>query len=322
VAEQAGLVRCFDNRADTDKTILALDISQKVRRVHNEEGLLGLAFHPGPLKNDRLYVYYSASDPRRNVLSQFKINFPSLKADAASEKVFLEIEKPYGNHNGGMLAFGPDGFLYVAVGDGGAGGDPHGNGQNRNTLLGKILRIDVDKEADKRPYEIPPDNPFVRDERARPEIYAYGLRNPWRFSFDRDTGALWAADVGQDRWEEVDVINKGGNYGWNLREGAHTFKGVDPGARLIDPVVEHGRDEAQSITGGYVYRGKKFPELAGAYIYGDFMTGNVWALWFDGRRVKKHVKIAQAELISSFGEDAAGEIYLTSFNGKIYRLSR
>jgi glucose/arabinose dehydrogenase len=325
VVEQDGFVRCFDNDPAATESRLILDISKKVRRVHNEEGLLGLAFHPGSGGRGTAYVFYSASDPLRSVVAELDCDLDPLAIDAASEKIVLEFEKPYGNHNGGMLAFGPDGHLYISVGDGGSAGDPKGNGQSLRTLLGKILRIDVmnaDKGVSGRLYSVPADNPFLRNPGARPEIYAYGLRNVWRFSFDTQTGALWAGDVGQDKWEEIDIIHKGGNYGWNLREGAHTFKGVDPGARLIDPVVEHGRQEAQSITGGYVYRGKKFPELDGAYIYGDFMSGNIWALWVDGRGIRKHKKIARGELISSFGQDAAGEIYFTSFDGKIYTLAK
>lgn len=310
VVEQGGRVRFLapDGRAQT-----VLDIGGKVRRVHNEEGLLGLAFHPGYPRHGRIYVYYSASDPRRNVLSEWTVR----NGRAEAERVLLDINKPYGNHNGGMLAFGPDGFLYISVGDGGSGGDPHGNAQNTATLLGKILRIDVDKSAPGRAYAIPPDNPFAKAPGARPEIWAYGLRNVWRFSFDRQTGALWAGDVGQDAWEEIDLVTRGGNYGWNLREGKHVYKkGRTHGGPAIEPVLELPRSEAQSITGGYVYRGDKFPDLSGAYVFADFMTGKIWS-WRGGRLTH----IAQGELISSFGEDQNGELFYTSLDGKIYTLA-
>ncbi len=322
VAEQDGRVWAFPNDPRAKTPVLAGDISAQVRRVHNEEGLLGLAFHPRFQQNRKVYLHYSAGDPRRNVLSEFRMDAPGRLLLPATERVILQVEQPYGNHNGGMIAFGPDGFLYIALGDGGSGGDPHGHGQNKGTLLGKILRIDVDRQDPGRAYAVPPDNPFVQEPGARGEIWAFGLRNPWRFSFDRATGRLWAGDVGQNAWEEIDVIEKGGNYGWNLREGRHPFKpGPAPGP-LQEPAAEHGRDEAQSITGGYVYRGARLPELAGAYVYGDFMTGNIWALRPDGPGAGKPRRIAQGELISSFGEDRAGELYFTSFDGKIYTLEK
>lgn len=312
VAEQGGRIRAFPNRTDAAEAAVVLDLSSKVRRVHNEEGLLGFAFHPGFARNGFLFVQYSASGPRRNIIS--RLTWKGKAFDPASEKVILEVSQPYGNHNGGMLAFGPDGFLYVGLGDGGSAGDPQDRAQNKDDLLGKILRLDVDREEGGKPYAVPPDNPFRGQKGARPEIWAWGLRNPWRFSFDRKTGDLWAGDVGQDKWEEVDLIKKGLNYGWNRWEGLEPFKGGGTG--FEPPVAVHGREEAQSITGGYVYRGKAIPGLAGAYVYGDFMSGQVWAL----RRRGKPEKIAKAELISSFGEDGAGELYLTSFDGNIYVL--
>jgi uncharacterized membrane protein YozB (DUF420 family)/glucose/arabinose dehydrogenase len=277
VAEQDGRVWRFDNRPDAAEKSLVLDISKEVRRVHNEEGLLGLAFHPKFKENGRMYIHYSAGNPRRNVLSFFRLDRRRETADPASEEIVLEVEQPYGNHNGGMIAFGPDGYLYVALGDGGAAGDPHGHGQSKKSLLGKILRLDADRRSPGLAYAVPPDNPFAGRPGARGEIWALGLRNPWRFSFDRETGALWAGDVGQDKWEEINIVKKGGNYGWNCREGRHAFKPCPP-ADFIEPAAEHGREEAQSVTGGYVYRGKKIPWLAGRYVYGDFMTGNIWAL--------------------------------------------
>jgi glucose/arabinose dehydrogenase len=323
VAEQDGRIWWFENQAAAASRRLALDITRQVRRVHNEEGLLGFAFHPKFKDNRHVFLQYSASRPRRNVISRFRMDKAGEMIDPASEEVFLEVEQPYGNHNGGMLAFGPDGFLYISLGDGGSAGDPHNNGQSLRTLLGKILRIDVDRREAGRPYAVPRDNPFRGRREARPEIWAWGLRNVWRFSFDRNTGRLWAADVGQNAWEEVDVIEKGGNYGWNCREAKHPFRRNQAGCGgpFIDPVAEHDRGEAQSLTGGYVYRGKKRPELAGAYVYGDFMTGNIWSLDSEGGGSVPRL-LARGELVSSFGEDRDGELYFTSFDGKIYTLRK
>jgi glucose/arabinose dehydrogenase len=327
--EQDGRIHLFENRPDADATELALDLTGQVRRVHNEEGLLGLAFHPGFAANRQVFLFYSASDPRRDVLSRFTFDEDRRKILRSSEEVLLEVTQPWGNHNGGMIEFGPDGFLYVSYGDGGAAGDPHGNAQNLRSLLGKILRIDVDRCDPGRPYAVPPDNPFVDTPGARPEIWAWGLRNVWRFSFDRATGRLWAGDVGQYKWEEIDLIEKGGNYGWNFREGAHPYahsrkkqKLTPPADRVfIDPIVEHFRTEARSITGGYVYRGRRLPTLAGAYLYGDFVTGYLWALRYDGERVTEHWRIGEAPAPASFGEDGDGEIYIVCFDGKIYTLA-
>ena len=219
-----------------------------------------------------------------------------------------------------MIAFGPDGYLYVALGDGGDGGDPLNNGQNKATLLGSILRIDVDRRDPNLAYAIPPDNPFVGVPDTRGELWAYGLRNVWRFSFDRQTGELWAGDVGQVKWEEIDLIRKGGNYGWNAWEGNHPFKPAGKVGPFEKPIIEHPRGQARSITGGYVYRGKKNPSLDGAYVYGDFATGLIWYLRYDGHRVTEHRYIAEVPSLSSFGEDQNGEIYIISFDGRIYQL--
>jgi len=323
VVEQRGKVYSFPNSPEAQQAETILDIQPKVLRRGNEEGLLGLAFHPDFKQNGSFYVMYSAPNPRRNVLSRFRLDPASGKAAPNSEAVILEVPQPYSNHNGGMLAFGPDGYLYIALGDGGSGGDPRGNGQNRATLLGAILRIDVDKTTPGRAYAIPADNPFVGKPDARGEIWAYGLRNPWRFSFDPDTGRLWAGDVGQVKWEEIDVIVKGGNYGWNVREGKHPYRPrAGLSTPLLDPVVEHGRADAKSITGGYVYRGKRLPALTGAYIYGDFVTGKVWYLRYDpaSEKVTEHGRLGRVPTIASFGIDSAGELYITSFTGRIHAL--
>src|SRR5690606_27821791 len=246
-----------DRGVGRDEVFVALDITGKARRRNNEEGLLGLAFSPDWQRTHEVFLHYSASDPVRNVLSRWTMDPQTLRIDPDSERVILEVEQPWGNHNGGHIDFGPDGYLYVTLGDGGAGGDPHNNGQNKTTLLGAILRIDV-TEPQSGTYDVPADNPFVDDPDAAPEIWAWGLRNVWRFSFDPETGLLWAGDVGQNKYEEIDIITKGGNYGWNIREGFHAFRRGAEGRKtpdLIDPVLEYDRQAGISVTGGYVYRG-------------------------------------------------------------------
>jgi quinoprotein glucose dehydrogenase len=236
----------------------------------------------------------------------------------------MRINHPYWNHKGGTIAFGPDGYLYIAVGDGGAANDPHGNGQNLKTPLGKILRIDVNGKDEGKEYAVPADNPFVNKKDAAGEIWAYGLRNVWRHAFDRETGTLWAGDVGQDLWEEIDIIVKGGNYGWNLREGFHKFgpKGVEPRADLIEPVWEYHHNVGKSITGGVVYRGKRAPQLVGKYLYGDYVTNRLWALDYDieAKKVIANYSLGKSENkpVITFGEDEAGEVYFTDFFGFIW----
>ena len=321
VVEQHGVVHRVDP-ASRERTDAFLDISARVSRTGNEEGLLGLAFDPGFAESGRFYVYYSAASPRRSVLSRFEVGGNGL-GDAASESVLLEAPQPYSNHNGGMIAFGPDGMLYVALGDGGSAGDPRRHGQDLGTLLGTILRIDVSQAAGGTGYAVPADNPFAGQSGARGEIWAYGLRNPWRFSFDRETGDLWTGDVGQNALEEVDVVRRGGNYGWNVMEGSLCFRPAACDASpFAAPVTEYGRDAGCSITGGYVYRGQRLPELRGVYLYGDFCSGRIWGLRWDGERVTEQAQLARAEFqIPSFGEDEAGEVYVLGFDGGIYMLT-
>ncbi len=338
VVEQRGRIRVFENRPDTRTAGVFLDIKAKVSRRDNEEGLLAVAFHRRYADNGFLYVYYSASKPRRGVLSRFTVSTDDPnRADPASEHLILEVEQPYGNHNGATVLFGPDGYLYLSLGDGGLANDPHGHGQNLSTLLGAIVRLDVDGQDPGLAYAIPVDNPFVDRPPARGEIWAYGLRNVWRMSFDRVTGDLWAGDVGQNTWEEIDLITRGGNYGWNIREAAHPFRPGDPADPLIDPVVEYpqrsGRQiVGQSVTGGYVYRGAAVAALYGAYVYGDYVSGRIWALRYADGAVQAHREIFAPPprvYISSFGEDSAGELYICAFDGldgsrggtgRIYRL--
>lgn len=302
-----------------------LDIRDRVNDAGSEEGLLGLAFDPDYTKNGYFYVYYSSAEPRRSVISRFEAGASQDAADPASERILLEVAQPFANHNGGHLVFGPDGYLYVGLGDGGSGGDPFGNGQNRGTLLGKILRIDVRRVDEVGSYVVPADNPFVGRSGARPEVWAYGLRNPWRFNFDRLTVELWAADVGQNALEEVDIVRKGGNYGWNIMEGSQCFR--DPEnecnqAGLEPPVAEYGHGDGCSVTGGYVYRGRRLPSLYGAYVYGDYCSGKIWALRYDNGRVTERLAIVPdgGVAISGFAEDQDGEVYVMDFGGGgIYR---
>ena len=325
VTEQPGRIRVFPNDQQATEADVFLDISDRVREVNNEEGLLGLAFDPDHRNNGYFYVYYSASNPRRSVLSRFSISGTDPnRADLDSEFVILEVAQPFGNHNGGQLAFGPDGYLYFGLGDGGAGGDPRGNGQNPGTLLSAILRLDIRGISNGRNYRIPPDNPFVGVAGAREEIWAYGLRNPWRFSFDKETGSLWVGDVGQNRWEEIDIVKKGLNYGWNIMEGRHCFEpstGCDTRG-LEFPVVEYGRSDGCSVTGGYVYRGRDIPSLLGAYVYGDFCSGKIWGLRSgDDPMATEHMLLVDSNvLITSFGEDQAGNLYIVSRNRGTYTL--
>jgi glucose/arabinose dehydrogenase len=332
VAEQYGRVLVFEDRPDVSETTVFLDLTDRVSMRHNEEGLLSLVFHPDYATNGQFFVYYTAKSPRRSVLSRFTVSSddPS-RADATSEHIILEVEQPYGNHNGGTVLFGPDGMLYLSLGDGGYANDPHEHGQNLGTLLASIIRIDVDHPDEGRAYGIPKDNPFIDTPGARPEIWAYGLRNVWRMHFDRETGALWAGDVGQNAWEEIDLIVRGGNYGWNRREGFHDFppnsgRTVD-GA--IDPVAEYGRREGISVTGGYVYRGSAIPALRGAYVYADYASGRIWGVRADGNVATANAVISTGKpvFVSSFGEARDGELLVCGFDradgreGRLYRVT-
>jgi glucose/arabinose dehydrogenase len=321
VVEQAGVIKRFRPEASR-ATGVFLDHRAKVSDRGNEEGLLSIAFHPRFAQNRFFYIYYAAAEPRRTVLARLSYDPARRAAAPASERVLLEVAQPYSNHKGGQLAFGPDGLLYVGLGDGGSGGDPHGNGQNATVLLGKILRLDVDAAE---PYGIPPDNPFAaaRDGR-RGEIYALGLRNPWRFSFDRETGLLYAGDVGQDEVEEVDLIVRGGNYGWNVLEGTHCFRPFVGCSRagMVPPIAEYTHAEGISITGGFVYRGRALPALRGRYVFGDYGAGTVWTIAAgEGAGLREKTVLVQSRLaLSSFGEDRQGELYLLDLSGGVYRL--
>jgi len=337
VATQRGRIFVFENDHDVTESHVFLDIEKQVQdwRRGNEEGMLGLAFHPKYKSNGQFFVYYTSKDePHTSVVSRFTVSKDNPnQADAASETVIWKLQQPFANHNGGSIAFGPDGYLYIALGDGGSRNDPMRNGQNLTTQLGSILRIDIDKSEGDKQYGIPSDNPFIDarviDAKARPEIYAYGFRNIWRISFDSKTGDLWAADVGQDLWEEINVVTKGGNYGWSIRESAYPFREVDvPAAKTIEPVWEYDHQIGKSITGGYVYRGTRVPELQGRYLYADYVSAKLWALDYnkESGKVTRNDAIRGGVLpVLAFGEDANGEVYyfVSSVRGEsIYRFKK
>ena len=328
VVELKGTVWSLSGTAPVVSSLF-LDISSRVH-YGTEEGLWSIAFHPGFKTNGLVFAVYStgttyqqgAPDQVRVRLSRFSLSASNPgQLDPASEVVLLEIPKRYSNHNGGTIAFGPDGYLYMSVGDGGCCGDPERNAQNLNALKGKILRLDVDQGS---PYATPPDNPFAGQANARAEVWAYGLRNPWRFSFDRANGTLWAGDVGQDTWEEVDVVTKGGNYGWSAFEGDHVYDASIPAPGSIAPALEFDHTVGQCVIGGYVYRGASIPSLQGQYLFADYATGKVWAASWDGIRVTGILPVTNsiAPSVCSFGEDEAGEVYLLSYStGCVYKVA-
>jgi quinoprotein glucose dehydrogenase len=362
IVYQKGKIVIVKRGSDGGDAKVFFDIEDRHPDFDNEDGLLSIAFHPGFTTNGLFYVYYNQKNredqhsqpqnyPFRSVISEFKISAEDAdKADMISERIVLQVQQPFSNHKGGELLFGPDGYLYLGLGDGGAGDDPFGNGQNTATLLAKMLRIDVNTRATwgggRRQHELgygfPIDNPFIHESAmdgfgAHKEIFAYGLRNPWRYSFDRATGDLWVGDVGQDLWEEIDLVTKGGNYGWSVREGAHHFKPGPDGARYIDPVMEYPhKPELLSeslfpdhtiglcVIGGYVYRGKQYPGLDGIYIYGDYNLGTIWGFRYDrdARKVTLQGKLLQQpDNIDSFAEDNDGELYALMQDGKILQIT-
>ena len=328
VVEQAGTIQVLvDGQAQAEPF---LDVVENVQRMGNEQGLLGLAFHPDYEENGRFFVNYTARSGVNGagngdtIVSEFSVSSDPNQADAVSERVLLSVAQPYGNHNGGMLAFGPDGFLYIGLGDGGSGGDPQGNAQNTSTLLGSLLRIDVDGN-DAGEYGIPEGNLPG----GAPEIWDYGLRNPWRFSFDGCAGDLYIGDVGQDSWEEINVVPKGqghNNFGWNVREGAHCYQANTCSFDgMVEPVAEYGRGVGVSVTGGFVYRGSLVPALRGTYFYADYDSGAFFSFRYSGgsitdeRDLTEELGSGQGQ-ITSFGQDAAGEIYVVRRFGSIQRI--
>ncbi len=320
VVEQAGVIKIIRNGQTLATPFL--DIRDRIESG-GEKGLLSIAFHPKYKENGRFFVNYTARKEGllKTVIAEYRVSTANPDVADRAEKIILEIEQPFGNHNGGLNKFGPEGFLYIGMGDGGAAGDPFNFAQNLEALLGKILRIDIESQL---PYAIPADNPFVTKPDARGEIWAYGLRNPWRFSFDRCTGRLFAGDVGQDRIEEIDLIEKGKNYGWKIMEGSQCY---DPptlcntqGLEL--PIAEYDHSLGCSVTGGYVYRGRQYPALVGHYLFGDYCSGRIWSLTEDssGRWTMRQLLDSPLS-ISSFGEDEQGELYVVHYGGAIYRVT-
>ena len=362
IVYQDGLILVVKKGSDGSDAKEFLNIVSRNPHFENEDGLMSIAFHPGFKTNGLFYVYYNQQNPAdqhskplnfpyRSIISEFKVSATNPDAaDMSSERVILEVQQPFWNHKGGELCFGPDGYLYLGLGDGGAGNDPYGNGQNTATLLAKMLRIDVNsrvtlgngKHERDLQYGIPSDNPFVNEPDmgglgSRKEIFAYGLRNPWRYSFDKATGALWVGDVGQDLWEEVDIVTNGGNYGWSVREGAHHFKPGPVGAQYAEPVMEYThRPNLQAeglfpdhptgncVIGGYVYRGKQFPAMYGVYIYADYSPASFYGLRYDydAKKVTAHGPLLRTpDSITSFAEDLDGELYALMQSGKIYQIT-
>jgi len=343
VEQHTAKIWSFPNERPTSDKKLYLELPDSINRG-NEEGLLGLAVHPKYKENKQFFVYYSANEHgrRHSVVSRFRASSgdPRAADPASEERIWMSAEDPFENHNGGTIVFGPDGYLYITLGDSGAADDPLTTGQNPRDWFGSILRIDVDHPSDGKPYGIPQDNPRRRARKFShwaPEVYCIGLRNVWKFSFDRQTGELWAGDVGQNLWEMVHRIENGGNYGWSIREGFHPFQPyrrqrADAASKIQQPIVEYPHaptrdrhDSGLSITGGYVYRGKKIPALSGVYVYADYDSGRIWGL-----RYEKGKLLANGELIdlkhnpklnvASFGEDAQGELYILAFDGRIHEL--
>lgn len=327
ILEQPGVIRIVrDGRLVTEPF---LNLRDQVDCC-GERGLLGLAFHPDYVENGYFYINYIDLNGN-TVIARFQVSGDPDRAERDSEIKVLGVEQPFPNHNGGAVVFGPDGYLYLGLGDGGSAGDPLGNAQNTNVLLGKILRLNVSaslQDEGSAFYAIPPDNPFARGGGA-PEVWAYGLRNPWRFSFDRLTGDLYIGDVGQGSWEEIDYLPAplagGANFGWNYREGAHPYGGIEapPGLELTEPIAEYDHSFGISVTGGFVYRGEKLPEWSGIYLYGDYGSGLIWGLFRDQTgNWQNRLLFQTGATITSFGEDEAGELYFVSYDGVLYRLER
>jgi glucose/arabinose dehydrogenase len=327
VLEQAGRVRVVE-RDGTVRPEPFVDLSDRILSG-GERGLLGIAFHPDYPRNRRLFVHYSRAGDGATVVSELRASANGRTADPSSERILLGVTQPFANHNGGRIAFGPDGYLYIGLGDGGAGGDPYANAQNTNVLLGKLLRIDVDGQPSAgRAYAIPRDNPFapggVRPGGGAPEVWVYGLRNPWQFSFDPEGGDLYIGDVGQGRWEEVNRQpgdSRGGeNYGWAVMEGRHCYLSNCNQVPYVKPIAEYTHRQGCSITGGFVYRGTRQPELDGIYVFGDYCSGLVFTLQVDEGTVTPKVVLESGLSITAFGVGEDDEIYVADINGSIQRV--
>jgi len=321
VVQQTGQVVRFANNPAVNSVTTFIDINDGRLRSGGERGLLGMAFHPDYANNGYVYLSYTNDDTGLvSRISRFNLNGTGQALDPASEQIILTVAQPFSNHNGGHIAFGPDGYLYIGFGDGGSGGDPQGHGQNTNTLLGALLRLDVG-DGSSGNYAIPNDNPFANGG-GLAEIFAYGLRNPWRWSFDRNTGQLWLGDVGQNNIEEIDIITKGANYGWNIMEGTSCYNAASCNQTgLTLPVTEYNHTQGQSVTGGYVYRGSTITFLSGRYLYGDFVSGKIWALNQTGPGQYTSTELLDTNLnIASFAEDNTGEVYVINLGGSIRKI--
>ncbi|RME80573.1 MAG: glucose dehydrogenase, partial [Caldilineae bacterium] len=322
LVEKAGRIRVVQDGRVLEEPFL--DIRRLIDAGPSERGLLSVAFAPDFADSGRFYVYYTGRRRGETVVARYRVRADGMTADPDTAEILLTVAQPAPNHNGGQLQFGPDGYLYIGLGDGGRAGDPWDNAESLDTLLGKLLRLDV---SAMQGYAVPADNPFAGRPDARPEIWAYGLRNPWRFSFDRATGDLFIADVGQNRWEEIDyqpASSTGGeHYGWDTMEGSHCFEpaeGCDTTGKVM-PVAEYSHQEGCSVTGGYVYRGAAYPFLDGIYFYGDFCTGRIWALQQQPDGSWQTAAVLDSGIsIASFGEDEEGELYILDLKGDIFRL--
>jgi glucose/arabinose dehydrogenase len=325
IAEKTGALKWVNFKTKASGILRKIEVISEA-----EEGLLGIAFHPQYKTNGKIYLNYTIAENSNDTsrVSEWIVSKPAdiPGSKLEHERILMRVVQPYPNHNAGQLQFGPDGMLYIGWGDGGFKDDPKGNGQNPKTLLGNMLRVNVEADASGKPYTIPADNPFVGNIAYAPETFAYGFRNPWRYSFD-PKGRLIVADVGQDLWEEIDIVERGGNYGWNIREGAHCFEPKEncKTENLRDPVYEYGRTEGQSLTGGYVYTGDEISALKNKYVFADFVSGRLWAIQLpdsaQGKAEKAYTLGQWPVLISSFGRDASGNLYAADFgSGKILRL--
>ena len=315
VATREGII--FYIEKDSNNISLFIDIREKIdQELTGERGLLGFTFDQNYIDNGYFYIYYIDFDGN-SVISRFK-DTKNIESIFNTELKILQVDQPYSNHNGGSILIGPDGYLYIALGDGGSGGDPFLNGQNGNTLLGSILRIDVSRTSEDNRYQIPNDNPFIDNDNFKDEVWAYGLRNPWRMSFDMKTGKLFVGDVGQDNFEEINIIEKGGNYGWNIMEGNSCFNNeICNKENLIMPIIEYSHSEGCSVTGGYVYHGR-IESLKNKYIFSDFCSGNIWTIDLSNNEYEKERLLKGPFQISSLGQDENGEVYILSFDGRIY----
>jgi len=323
VVQQQGSIRIVANGSLVSTPFL--NITAKVSSG-GEMGLLGLAFHPQFTQNHLFYVHYDRTigGQIQSVIAEYHVSVGDANiADPASERILLTVDQPFSNHKGGQMVFGPDGFLYIGFGDGGSGGDPMGNGQNLQTLLGKMLRIDVNGQSGGKQYAIPPTNPFAGGG-GMPEIFAYGLRNPWRFSFERGGSRFFVGDVGQDKYEEIDILESGKNYGWNVMEGMHCFNPASGCnmSGLTMPIAEYSHSEGEAVMGGFVYRGSAIPSLAGAYVFGDYISGTMWELVEAPAGMWTRTQLLSTGLnMSSFGQDAAGELYVVDYGGNVLKLT-